>query len=119
MGYYESLNSEYKIDVSTLPDWFKTMLKRFFADKFTILGKILELLPKLNLFEEKNLRHTTIVQRLLPKISAEIPSATADEIYEMLFFLEKKCVIKDDLSSFDEAAAQEISSKINSLHSQM
>ncbi|MBQ4439467.1 glycerol-3-phosphate acyltransferase [bacterium] len=119
MGYYESLNSEYKIDVSTLPDWFKTMLKRFFADKFTILGKILELLPKLNLFEEKNLRHTTIVQRLLPKISAEIPSATADEIYEMLFFLEKKCVIKDDLSSFDETAAQEISSKINSLHSQM
>lgn len=115
MGYYESLNSEYKIDVSTLPDWFKTMLKRFFADKFTILGKILELLPKLNLFEEKNLRHTTIVQRLLPKISAEIPSATADEIYEMLFFLEKKCVIKDDLSSFDEAAAQEISSKIKDL----
>ena len=115
MGYYESLNSEYKIDVNALPDWFKTMLKRFFADKFTILGKILELIPKLNLFAEKNLRHTTIVQRLLPKISAEVPSATADEIYEMLFFLEKKCVIKDNLSSFDETAAQEIIDKIKNL----
>ena len=115
MGYYESLNSEYKIDVNALPDWFKTMLKRFFADKFTILGKILELVPKLNLFAEKNLRHTTIVLRLLPKISAEIPSATADEIYEMLFFLEKKCVIKDDLSSFDETAANEIIDKIKNL----
>ena len=115
MGYYESLNSEYKIDVNALPDWFKTMLKRFFADKFKIFGRILELIPKLNLFAEKNLHHTTIVQRLLPKISAEIPSATADEIYEMLFFLEKKCVIKDDLSSFDEAAAQEIINKIKNL----
>lgn len=115
MGYYESLNSEYKPDVTALPDWFKTMLKRFFADKFTILGKILELIPKLNLFAEKNLRHTTIVQRLLPKISAEVPSATADEIYEMLFFLEKKCVIKDNLSSFDETAAQEIIDKIKNL----
>ena len=115
MGYYESLNSEYKIDVTALPDWFKTMLKRFFADKFTILGKILELITKLNLFAEKNLRHTTIVQRLLPKISAEVPSATADEIYEMLFFLEKKGVIKDDLSSFDEASAKEITNKIEKI----
>lgn len=115
MGYYESINSENQIDVSALPDWFKTMLKRFFADKFAILGKILELLPKLNLFEEKNLRHTTIVQRLLPKISAEITSATADEIYEMIFFLEKKGVIKDDLSSFDENAAKEIINKIRNI----
>ena len=29
MGYYESINSENQIDVSTLPDWFKTMLRRF------------------------------------------------------------------------------------------
>ena len=115
MGYYESLNSEYKIDITTLPDWFKTMLRRFFTDKFAILSRILELIPKLNLTAEKNLRHTTIVQRLLPKISAEIPSATADEIYEMIFFLEKKDVIKDGLSSFDENAAQEITSKIKEI----
>ena len=119
MGYYESLNSEYKIDITTLPDWFKTMLRRFFTDKFAILSKILELIPKLNLTAEKNLRHTTIVQRLLPKISAEIPSATADEIYEMLFFLEKKDVLKDGLSSFDENAAQEITNKISMLHKEM
>ena len=115
MGYYESLNSEYKPDVTALPDWFKTMLKCFFADKFTILGKILELIPKLNLFAEKNLSHTTIVQRLIPKISAEIPTATADEIYEMLFFLEKKGVIANDLTSFDETAANEIINKIDIL----
>ncbi|MBO4711283.1 glycerol-3-phosphate acyltransferase [bacterium] len=115
MGYYESLNSEYKIDTASLPDWFKTMLYRFFADKFTIFGKILELIPKLNIFEEKNLRHTTIVQRLLPKISTEIPTATADEIFEMIFFLEKKNVISEDLSSFDETEAREFINKINTL----
>ncbi|MBR4490485.1 1-acyl-sn-glycerol-3-phosphate acyltransferase [bacterium] len=115
MGYYESLYSEDPVDVSTLPDWFKTMLQKFFEDKFAILGKILELIPKLNLFAEKNLRHTAIVQRLIPKISAEIPSATADEIYEMLFFLEKKNILKDNLSSFDGTIAQEFLNKIDML----
>ena len=112
MGYYESLYAEDPVDVSTLPDWFKTMLQKFFEDKFAILGKILELIPKLNLFAEKDLRHTAIVQRLIPKILAEIPSATADEIYEMLFFLEKKNVLTDNLSSFDGTTAQEFLNKI-------
>ena len=116
MGYYESINSENQIDVSALPDWFKTMLRRFFADKFAILDKILELIPKLNLFEEKNLHHTTIVQRLLPKISAEIPSATADEIYEMLFFLEKKGVLKENLTIFDKELSLELTDKIKNLN---
>lgn len=115
MGYYESLYAEDPVDVSTLPDWFKTMLQKFFEDKFAILGKILELIPKLNLFAEKDLHHTAIVQRLIPKISAEIPSATADEIYEMLFFLEKKNILKDNLSSFDGTIAQEFLNKIDML----
>lgn len=115
MGYYESINSENQIDVSTLPDWFKTMLRKFFEDKFAIFGTVLELLGEGNILKEEKSRHSEIVKKLLPKVSEKIPSATADEIYEMLFFLEKKCVIKDDLSSFDETAAQEISSKIKDL----
>lgn len=115
MGYYESLNSEYKIDITALPDWFKTMLRKFFEDKFAILGTVLELLGEGNILKEEKSRHSEIVKKLLPKVSEKIPSATADEIYEMLFFLEKKNVIKDDLSSFDETAAQEISSKIKDL----
>ena len=115
MGYYESINSENQIDVSTLPDWFKTMLRRFFADKFAILRTILELLGEGGILKEEKSRHSEIVKKLLPKVSEKIQSATADEIYEMLFFLEKKGVLKENLTIFDKGLSQEFINKINIL----
>ena len=115
MGYYESLNSEHKIDISVFPDWFTTMLKHFFTDKFAILGTILTEISKPDFFKEKNQNHSEIVKRLLPVISSAIPAATADDIFEILFFLEKKSVITEYISSADEAAIQELTSKINML----
>ena len=115
MGYYESINSENQIDVSALPDWFETMLRRFFADKFAILGTILELLEHGNILKEEKSRHSEIVKKLLPKVSGKIPSATADEIYEMLFFLEKKGVLKENLTIFDKELSQELADRIKAL----
>jgi 1-acyl-sn-glycerol-3-phosphate acyltransferase len=116
MGYYESINSENQIDVSALPDWFKTMLRRFFADKFAIFGTILELLGEGNILKEEKSRHSEIVRKLLPKVSEKIHSATADEIYEMLFFLEKKGVLKENLTIFDKELSQELTDKIKTLN---
>ena len=115
MGYYESINSENQIDVSALPDWFETMLRRFFADKFAILGTILELLEHGNILKEEKSRHSEIVKKLLPKVSGKIPSATADEIFEMLFFLEKKGVLKENLTIFDKELSQELADRIKAL----
>ena len=116
MGYYESINSENQIDVSALPDWFKTMLRKFFEDKFAIFGMILELLGEENILKEEKSRHSEIVRKLLPKVSEKIPSATADEIYEMLFFLEKKGVLKENLTIFDKELSQEFIDKIKTLN---
>ena len=116
MGYYESINSENQIDVSALPDWFKTMLRKFFEDKFAIFGMILELLGEGNILKEEKSRHSEIVRKLLPKVSEKIHSATADEIYEMLFFLEKKGVLKENLTIFDKELSQELTDKIKTLN---
>ncbi len=116
MGYYESINSENQIDVSALPDWFKTMLRKFFEDKFAIFGMILELLGEGNILKEEKSRHSEIVRKLLPKVSEKIHSATADEIYEMLFFLEKKGVLKENLTIFDKDLSQELTDKIKTLN---
>ena len=116
MGYYESINSENQIDVSALPDWFKTMLRKFFEDKFAIFGTVLELLRDGGILKEEKSRHSEIVKKLLPKVSEKIPSATADEIYEMLFFLEKKGVLKENLTIFDKDLSQEFIDKIKTLN---
>ena len=116
MGYYESINSENQIDVSTLPDWFKTMLRKFFEDKFAIFSTVLELLGDGGILKEEKSRHSEIVRKLLPKVSEKIPSATADEIYEMLFFLEKKGVLKENLTIFDKELSQEFIDKIKTLN---
>ena len=116
MGYYESINSENQIDVSALPDWFKTMLRKFFEDKFAIFGTVLELLGESGILKEEKSRHSEIVKKLLPKVSEKIPSATADEIYEMLFFLEKKGVLKENLTIFDKELSQELTDKIKTLN---
>ncbi len=116
MGYYKSINSENQIDVSALPDWFKTMLRKFFEDKFAIFGMILELLGEGNILKEEKSRHSEIVRKLLPKVSEKIHSATADEIYEMLFFLEKKGVLKENLTIFDKELSQELTDKIKTLN---
>lgn len=115
MGYYESINSENQIDVSALPDWFKMMLRKFFEDKFAIFGTVLELLGEGSILKEEKSRHSEIVKKLLPKVSEKIPAATADEIYEMLFFLEKKGVLKENLTIFDKELSLEFIDKINSL----
>jgi 1-acyl-sn-glycerol-3-phosphate acyltransferase len=116
MGYYESINSENQIDVSALPDWFKTMLRKFFEDKFAIFGTVLELLGDGGILKEEKSRHSEIVKKLLPKVSEKIPSATADEIYEMLFFLEKKGVLKENLTIFDKDLSQKFIDKIKTLN---
>ncbi len=91
------------------------MLRKFFEDKFAIFGTVLELLGDGGILKEEKSRHSEIVKKLLPKVSEKIPSATADEIYEMLFFLEKKGVLKENLTIFDKELSQELTDKIKAL----
>ena len=116
MGYYESSDSGQNINADALPDWFKTMLYSFFADKFLILTKIIELLGREeNFFKERRRSHSETVKKFLPKISQEVPSATADDIFEMLSFLENKNITNNGFTDFDPVAAEELSNKIKDI----
>ena len=115
MGYYESLNSEYKIDMDTIPDWFQEMLVRFFADKFDLLQQTIEVLKQPEILKNPPLNHTNLVKIILPKILPEIPSTTADDIFEILFFIEKKEIIDENHSSLNSVSAQEYSEKIEKI----
>ena len=115
MGYYESLNSEYKIDTESLPDWFKTMLRRFFAAKFTLFGKILDIIAEPGFLKENCQKHSEIVKKLLPKVCVSVPTATADDIFEILSFLEKKGVISDGRDCPDKEISSDFSNKINKI----
>ncbi len=112
MGYYESDDPEQKTDVSALPDWFRTMLHRFFADKFSLLGKIIETVEDPAFFKNCGENHSEIVKKIMGKVSPLIPTATADDVFEIVSFLEKKNIITAGLTSFDSAAAEELSNKI-------
>lgn len=118
MGYYESLNSEHKIDTASLPEWFKAMLQRFFAPKFTLFGKILEIIADPDFLNENCQKHSEIVKKLLPKVCVSVPTATADDIFEILSFIEKKGGTTDCLKHSDYNVFKDFSSKISEILNQ-
>ena len=115
MGYYESLNSEYKIDVSVLPDWFKTMLRRFFAPKFALFGKILEIITRPEFFNGGSRKHSEIVKKLLPEVCVSVPTSTADDIFEILSFLEKKGAMTVDPWAQNDEILKDLGNKIKEI----
>jgi len=53
------------------------------------------------------------VKKLIPELMAHSKLITADEIYEMLFFLEKKNVLSDNLSAFNKKENAEILRRVS------
>ena len=115
MGYYESPDSEEKIDISALPDWFKTMLHSFFTDKFLLFSKIIEIVEEHDFLKNCGKNHSETVKKIMNKVSPEIPTATADDVFEIISFLEKKGVLTENLSCTDTAIAQDFLNKIKKL----
>ena len=102
-------------DVSALPDWFRTMLHRFFADKFSLLGKIIETVGEPAFFKNCGQNHSEIVRKIMSRVSPLIPTATADDVFEIVSFLEKKGVLLENLSCTDEETAKDLLNKINKI----
>ena len=115
MGYYEADDPEQKTDVSALPDWFRTMLHRFFADKFSLFGKIIETLTEPGFLKNCGENHSGIVKKIMSRVAPLIPTATADDVFEIVSFLEKKGVLTGNLSCADKETAQDLLNKINKI----
>ena len=115
MGYYEPDDPEQKTDVSALPDWFRTMLHRFFADKFSLFGKIIETVTEPGFLKNCGENHSGIVKKIMSRVAPLIPTATADDVFEIVSFLEKKGVLTENLSCADKETAQDLLNKINKI----
>ncbi len=51
----------------------------------------------------------------MSRVSPLIPTATADDVFEIVSFLEKKGVLTGNLSCADEETAQDLLNKINKI----
>ena len=114
MGFNEaSPKPEVLIEEKT-PAWFKELLKKFFMTRFEILGRVTTLLSEYDL---KGRKHTfsALVDKIFPVIGKEFKTVTADDIYEILFFLEKKSVLLNNLSAFNKTENTEIARQVSSV----
>lgn len=114
MGFNDaSPKPEVLVDEKT-PTWFKELLGEFFLTRFEILGGASSLLSG---YELKGREHTfsAIVDKISPAIEKKFKTVTADEIYEILFFLEKKNVLSNNLRVFNKKENTEIARQASSV----
>ncbi len=99
MGFNSaSPRPEVLIDDKT-PDWFRDLAGKFFLQRFMVLGKVFSILSEQELKKENS--YSSLVKKIHPAVLKEFETVTADEIYEILFFLEKKNVLLNNLSAFN------------------
>jgi len=102
---------ELLLDKNT-PTWFEDLIKKFFVTRFEVLKKVIEFIPNYK-FKGKGNSYSDLVKKLIPELMAHSKLITADEIYEMLFFLEKKNVLSDNLSAFNKKENAEILRRVS------
>lgn len=108
MGYTRTSKGGMKLLDDNYPEWFKAYLINFFINLFGLIRTIIE---KMTIIIEKESfsSHGKLVERLLPVVGKEYPEVTADEIYEVIFFLEKKLVLTNNLKDFNKELAERFS----------
>lgn len=83
------------------PSWFIETVKKFFIHRFMVLDRVLLYLSEKKLKKKKR-SYSDLVSAIHPEVLRSFKTVTADEIYEILFFLEKKGVLLNNLGAFNE-----------------
>lgn len=108
MGYTRVSKGNVKLLDDGYPEWFKALLINFFINLFGLIKTIIEKMTQL-LEVEKFSSHGDLVSKLLHIVAKDYPEVTADEIYEVIFFLEKKSVLTNNLAEFNRELAENYS----------
>lgn len=108
MGYTRTSKGGLRLLDEDYPEWFKAYLINFFINLFGLIRTTIEKITGI-LNTEKISSHGELVARLLPVVGKEYPEVTADEIYEVIFFLEKKHVLTNNLNDFNKERAEHFS----------
>lgn len=106
MGYARHMKPSERSDPKEYPEWFKSLLRVFFIDKFILLKKLLETVEtKGDLLSSKG-SHAAFVDSIFSDLAAATGHVTKDEIFEIIFFLEKKSVLTNNLNDFNSTLAE-------------
>jgi len=114
MGFNEASPKPEMLIEEKTPAWFKELLGKFFMTRFEILGRVSSLLFEYDLNGQEH-TFSALVDKIFPVIGKEFKTVTADEIYEILFFLEKKSVLLNNLSAFNKKENAEIVRQVSSV----
>ncbi|MGI6395249.1 MAG: 1-acyl-sn-glycerol-3-phosphate acyltransferase [bacterium] len=119
MGYNRKLKPEKPVDVSSYPEWFLFFLKKFFLEKFLILSKSTSCLKANHSSFDKKATHSQLIDKTFDLISADFANVPKEQLFELIFFLEKKSVLTNYLSDFNSDLADEIISEASSVSKQL
>jgi hypothetical protein len=111
MGYTKQMKPSQISDPLTYPDWFHSLLKKFFIEKFILLKKLLLIIQTKESLFEKELTHTALVEAVFKDLTTDAGHISKDEIFEIIFFLEKKSILTNNLSDFNIGLAENYISK--------
>jgi len=111
MGYTKQMKPSQISDPLTYPDWFHSLLKKFFIEKFILLKKLLLIIQTKESLFEKELTHTALVEAVFKDLTTDAGHISKDEIFEIIFFLEKKSILTNNLSDFNIGLAVNYISK--------
>jgi len=106
MGFNRPMLLGLEIDTSNYPEWFNKTVKRFFFEKFSSLKNLLEILLSNDDIFTKQLSRTDFVDRIFPAVNKKIRTFTKDELFEAIFFLEKKTVLTNNLTDLNRELAE-------------
>ena len=114
MGFNASSSKpEILIDERT-PDWFRNLVGKFFITRFEVLKAVTDVLSGCDLIE-KGHSYSSLVEKIHPQVIKDYKTVTADEIYEILFFLEKKDVLLNNLSAFNKKGNVSITTQVSNV----
>ncbi|HNZ53029.1 MAG TPA: glycerol-3-phosphate acyltransferase [bacterium] len=111
MGYNRQLKPETAVNTADYPEWFVILLKKFFFEKFVLLKILIEAMKNRSDLFGKTVTHTELVEKLFPHLTAEIQNVSKDQLFELIFFLEKKSVLTNNLTDFNSDLADKFISE--------
>jgi len=104
-GFNSSLIPSGFLKCSQKEEWFKKIVLSFFKENFILLDNVLDQLVQNDELLKNNSR-TLLAEGLMSLLTKKIETISIDEVFEIIFFLEKKLILVNNLSEIDTSSAK-------------
>jgi 1-acyl-sn-glycerol-3-phosphate acyltransferase len=113
-GYNHALVPQGALDTEKSEAWFKKMVLSFFKESFFLLDGVLCELMRSGSGPEHESR-SGLAEKLIASLSGKTDMVSIDEIFEIIFFLEKKSVLINNLKEIDNDTAEVVAEDIRKI----